>query len=189
AYYTHDYERAIVFLEKSVAVTRSRWDRIHTQIALRGLAQAHHALGNNDRAAELAGEALRVARESGDRLSIAFVLEVLSRVANTRGDLAQAVQLIASAQALRVEIGVPLAPAYRADREQNIQALRTKLGEQGFARLWTVGEALSLEKAIAAAEQIVAAVPARSETKSSPDFCPGIAIPSPNPCRRYRPSD
>jgi len=75
----------------------------------------------------------------------------MARVANVQGRADHAVLLYGAAATLRVAIGAPLPPTYRAAYEPDVAILRATMGETHFAATWETGVMLSLEQAIALA--------------------------------------
>jgi predicted ATPase/DNA-binding CsgD family transcriptional regulator len=109
-----------------------------------------------DHAAALAAltEALRLAWRVGPRWVVAAALEGLAKVAAGQRQDRLAVELISSAAALRIEIGVPVRPNCRADLERTLATTRARLGEETFAGSWTHGQERLLPDVIAAAVEV-----------------------------------
>jgi predicted ATPase/DNA-binding CsgD family transcriptional regulator len=83
-------------------------------------------------------------------LDLATVLEGLAVVVVAQGELDWSVRLWGAAEALRQSRRTPLPPLYRADFQRSLAALRTQLGEKTFAALWSEGQRLTPEQALAA---------------------------------------
>jgi DNA-binding CsgD family transcriptional regulator len=116
-----------------------------------------------DDAAALAAltEALHLAWRVGPRWVIAAVLEGLATVAAGQRQDRLAVELISSATALRIAIGVPVRPNCRADLERTLATTRARLGEETFAGSWTHGQERLLPDVIAAAAEVRITSPGR----------------------------
>ena len=71
------------------------------------------------------------------------------------GHLAGATQLLAATILLRDTLNTPFTQADRPYIEEQIQSCRAALGEEAFQRAWSVGEAMSLEEAVALAQEPV----------------------------------
>jgi hypothetical protein len=93
--------------------------------------------------------ALCLCHELGQRRELAEGLETLAAAERTQGELRRAVRLLGAAAALRETCGLPVPPIDRADREQQVAALRRSLGEEAFAAAWAAGQAMSLHEAVA----------------------------------------
>jgi PAS domain S-box-containing protein len=94
---------------------------------------------------------LRLSRDLGGRIMIAWCLAGLGSAAALEEELEYAARLWGAAEHLRVTLGCRSAPAARATYERLLALARAQLGEGAFAAAWAVGEALSLEQAIAEA--------------------------------------
>ncbi len=104
-------------------------------------------------------------------LDLASVLEGLAAVVAAQGELAWAVRLWSAAEALRETRSIPLPPLYRADYERAVAAARTQLGEKTFAALWSEGQSMTPEQALAARG------PATMSSPSAPSVKPPMTYP------------
>jgi hypothetical protein len=93
-------------------------------------------------------QGVKVARESGDQLTLIPGLEGLAAAVAAQGNPVWAAQLWGAAQTLRETSGAPLPPVERVPYQRALEALRTRLGEQAFATAWAQGRTLSLEQAL-----------------------------------------
>jgi predicted ATPase/DNA-binding CsgD family transcriptional regulator len=142
-----DHTAAESCYEQGVALFRELGDHREVAACLSNLARLAWDGGNPQRAALLCGESLAIFHALGDTRSIASCLELLGTVASMWEMHGRAVQLFAAAETLRQGTGAK-APAHGADHERALVALRTTLGEDGFAAAWAAGCALPAEKAI-----------------------------------------
>ena len=119
--------------------------------AYQGLGET--ALGQADPATarQWLSAGLRLSRELGARIMIAWCLAGLGSVAALEEEPERAARLWGAAEHLRVTLGCRSAPAARATYERLLAQARAQLGEDAFAAAWAAGEALSLEQAIAEA--------------------------------------
>jgi hypothetical protein len=76
-------------------------------------------------------------------------LEGLALVASAHNAWESAVQLNATAQALREVTGTPLPPADKLEYDGQIAALRRQFTPESFARAWRAGQAMPLEQVLA----------------------------------------
>lgn len=89
-------------------------------------------------------ESLRLRLSIGDKHGIAESLERLATLAHCPE---QAIQLLATAHALRQTIGAPVLPIGQESYDQHLNALRTQMSETTFIQAWNAGQALSYEQA------------------------------------------
>src|SRR5262249_5551053 len=82
----------------------------------------------------------------GPRLLVAAALEGLAGVVVAQDLVRLAVQLLAAASALRVQMGAPVRPVDQAAVEQTLATARSTLGDDAFAAVWAEGQALPLEQ-------------------------------------------
>jgi hypothetical protein len=91
-------------------------------------------------------EALRLAQAVGPRLMVAAALEGLASVVVAQGHVDLAVRHLATAAALRVQMGAPMWPADRPAVEQALAIARSTLGADVFAAVWSESENRPLEQ-------------------------------------------
>jgi hypothetical protein len=82
----------------------------------------------------------------GPRLMVASALEGLASVVVAQGQTQLAVQCVATASALRAQMGTPLRPADEAAVEQTLTTARSNLGDDVFAAVWVEAQALPIEQ-------------------------------------------
>ena len=93
-------------------------------------------------------ESLTIRREIGDRQGIAKSLEAFAGLAADQENPERAARLWGAAEALREEIGSPLAPNDREAYEREVAQARQVLGEAAFAAAWEEGRAMTMEQAV-----------------------------------------
>jgi predicted ATPase/DNA-binding XRE family transcriptional regulator/Tfp pilus assembly protein PilF len=98
-------ERAIAFLEESLALRRQLGDAGAVAETLIRLGDVIGNQGDNCRATALLEEALVVSREAGDRRRTADALDQLALLVRNRGDYERAVAMFEEALSLRREMG------------------------------------------------------------------------------------
>src|SRR5438045_7851824 len=84
-------------------------------------------------------QGVKVARESGDALTIIPGLEGLAAAVAAQGNHAWAAHLWGAAETLRETIGAPLPPVERTSYQRAVASSRSQLGEHAFARAWAEG--------------------------------------------------
>jgi tetratricopeptide (TPR) repeat protein len=81
--------------------------------------------------------------------AVAYPLEALAVLAATQNQMERAAQLLSAAENLYVPLLFEMSAKERADHDQAVSTARAALGEEGFAKAWAEGQALTLEKAVA----------------------------------------
>jgi hypothetical protein len=92
---------------------------------------------------------LALAWDLRDTLGIAVNCERLASVAAGQGDAARAVRLLATAAALREAGGTPLRPRDQSEYHRLLATVRGQLDTDTFAAMWTEGQRMPLEQAVA----------------------------------------
>ena len=149
-----DTAMARSFMEESSALYREIGDRSAMYDPLDDLARMARDQGDYVAAQAFFVENLAIIIEDdakgwNNKESIASRLEELARLVVAQGELAWAAQLWGTAEVLREATEVPLPPKERASYEQAVAAARVQLGEEGFARAWAEGRAMTPEQVLA----------------------------------------
>ena len=135
-------------LEESVMTFKELGDRWSTAESLLAFARLATSQGELATACVRYQESLELAREIDAKNLIASALEGAGTVVTAQGEPEWAARLWGTAQALRVAIGAPLPPVYRADYEAALDTARTRLGEEVFATALAEGGDMILEQAL-----------------------------------------
>jgi predicted ATPase/DNA-binding SARP family transcriptional activator/Tfp pilus assembly protein PilF len=161
-----DTASAQALYEESLAIRREIGDRPGIATSLHNLGNVATQQGEYPTARALHAESLGIKREIGDRQGIADSLEALaarivaetslvSATVNTAeasreigAGLRRAARLWGAAQALREQIGAPLPPRLREERDRHVRQARSALGEEAFAAAWEEGRAMTSEQAV-----------------------------------------
>jgi non-specific serine/threonine protein kinase len=101
------------------------------------------------KAKELYLTALEKAQAIGTKQAIAASLECLAWVACAQLDLVRAVQLWGATAGVQEAYGCPLPPFFKVTHDLLDAEIRAKLGKERFSELFTQGNGLPLEQAIA----------------------------------------
>lgn len=104
--------------------------------------------GNPDRADALLFDALRTFRRLGDMDAVTDCLGSLAEAAGMRGERNRTATLLGAAEAARESLGTAIRPVERDRHERFVAGVRSALGEEAFAGLWSRGRAMPLEEAI-----------------------------------------
>lgn len=144
-----DFELARSAHEQALAFWQESGDRRGLADSLHELAYIAHHTGDTPRSASLYREALSIRHELGYRQGIAESLEGVASLLATHGDANLAAPLLGAAAALRATIGAPPTPAEQTSTDATIANIRAMLGEREFDSVWTAGEGLAPDAAVA----------------------------------------
>ena len=180
-----DYAAAHVYFTRALALRRAEAEKLTLAEALTLLGEVTQRQGDWETASNLYAECLLVAHENGSRAVIAHVFHQLGTLAQAQNQSERAVRLFASAAALRASAGglgshTTTTPAEQA---QAIATARVALGEETFVVLWTEGQTMNLDQALAFALSISTTVEAtplieseKATTLSSATNSAGLTI-------------
>jgi tetratricopeptide (TPR) repeat protein len=148
-----DYAAADRAYIESIALARECQLKQTLAYALNSRGHLMIAQGNSPEALTCYRESLAVFAELGEKRGLAYCFEGLAMIhAALRWD-APAVVLLASAGALRDQIGAPLDANEAGEIGRVLSAIRTRMAEPEFAGLWSRGQALTTEQARALASE------------------------------------
>jgi adenylate cyclase len=148
ALHEEDYEAARGWLEEAVALQREVGYRSYLATHLNNLGNAVRGQGDYETACTLYSEGLTINRDLGNRRAIAYLLEDIGCLAILQGQPERALRLVGAAEALREDIGAPLAPTEKEDLERRLAPARRALSEEAAAAAVAAGQAMSVEQAI-----------------------------------------
>jgi non-specific serine/threonine protein kinase len=143
-----DLERAETLHLESLDLKRAQDDEWSVANSLLSLATIARLQNATARATELAQESLTLFQKIGDTANVAFVLRELSAIAVTQGHSQLAIQLYAAADNVLDALGYPSGHAFRADAQNPLARVRTRMGEERFHAAWERGSALTLDQAM-----------------------------------------
>ena len=141
-------ERAGELFAEAISVTQENGNLMSLGHALNGLSEVHLELKEYASAMDLQCKSLSIRHQLGDLKGIAFSLGSLAISMVHLNDAALATQLESASQKIRQKLGVTISPATRAENENFIAQLRTKLGDAAFKKTWSSGQAMSLERVV-----------------------------------------
>jgi predicted ATPase len=146
AYVAGDLAQALALIDESVTLFRDL--KAYSSLAeiLITQGQILRAQGHAAAAYNTLSEALRYAWAVGPRLFVAASLEGLASIEIARGEAQRTVQLLATASALRVQMGTPVRPVDQAAVEQALASARSILDADVFAAVWEEAQAMPLEQ-------------------------------------------
>jgi len=113
-----------------------------------GLSIVSVRLGEIREAARYARQGIEIAQRLGDPSRIPIVIDAAFEVAEAAGMQSDAVRLAAAAAHLRTSLGGTI-PSYFRDPADPLAAAHKELGESTYQQLWSEGEALDPDAALA----------------------------------------
>ncbi|HET9110250.1 MAG TPA: hypothetical protein VFN78_05440, partial [Ktedonobacterales bacterium] len=151
AYERGEWARAAARLEEELAIHRTRreLDSMGLCLWLLGVVALHQAQPTY--AMARLREAVSLAQALGNQDGLAYVLESLAWGSAMVGAQERAARLLGAAAAQRKALGQTRWPHFRKEVETEVAAAREALGEERWAHAYALGEALSLEEAVAEA--------------------------------------
>jgi predicted ATPase/DNA-binding CsgD family transcriptional regulator len=176
-----DARRATDLCDESLAIRKAlgyKGGCAHTLAILGRIALTQ---GLYERATVCYQESLTLRQETGEKEGIATALEGLAAVTGMQGQPVNAVRLYGAASSLRTLLGAPLTPIDRPAYQHIVAALRAQLDEPTFLHAWAVGQAMTLEEAIAEAVQVKAQAHISPPTAPAPVETPSISRARGNP--------
>jgi len=149
-----DYASARTHLEQSVVMCRELGDRTVMAAALSALGRLATDEGALSTARALHSESIEVRLELGHRQGIAESLDGFASVALALACPLRAACIWGAAERLRSELGSPMRSGERRRYDDRVRMARAACGnDTAFDAAWREGGAMTLEQAIAFAEQ------------------------------------
>ena len=142
-----DLDRATVLHEECLALRRQVGDTWGVAASLHALGLVAQTRGDLVRADALLTECLGLYQLLDNELGIVDCVEGLAAVACARGQAAAAARLFGATTAWREAVGASVWPIAHAVYERARAVAREALGEEGYAREWTVGRGMDLAMA------------------------------------------
>ena len=147
-----DLERARAMHENNLVRARALANKQLEAQTLGALASLALGEGRARDAVSIMKDVLRIDRDRGEPLQIAFDLSRFARaLALAGGAEADAARLLSRAESLREEIGAGAPPYLVRTNEEALAAIRAQLDEGAFAEAWEQGRALTVDEALALA--------------------------------------
>jgi hypothetical protein len=150
-----DYDKAVAFYERGLALCREAGNQIGTVLVLTNLGLVHSSMGDQLRAEFRLRESLTLSEQIGLLICIPVCLLGLSGVATARGDVRRGARLLGASVSTQEAIGGHFHPADQVYFEQTFERLRERLDHDTRMSEIKQGEALSLREAISLGHQRV----------------------------------
>ncbi len=142
--------------DESLAMRRRLGDKWGLAYSLDSLAVIAWRQADRPRARRLFAEALALFHELGSQHGLSDVLDHLAGLLADEGRPDPAGRLMAAAAALREAIGAALPPNARSEHDRQLAGIRAQLGDERFRAAWTLGCALTTERAVELALELLA---------------------------------
>jgi predicted ATPase/class 3 adenylate cyclase len=149
-----DYQQASDLYEESLEILGEMEFNLELAGNLHKLGYIAQYRGEYLKAAGLFVKSLSMQRDMGNKQGIAECLAGLASVAVVTGELETGVRLFAATEKFLTDLGAPLGPADRAEMERDLSVARVQLSEDAYSIAWTRGTDMTLESAIASAENL-----------------------------------
>jgi DNA-binding CsgD family transcriptional regulator/tetratricopeptide (TPR) repeat protein len=147
-------ERAAVLLEESLALFQELGDGWSMAWALLALGQVARLRGDYKRAVAECQLGLSFYQKLNSQAEIPYSLEGLALVAAAQGEFQRAASLWGAASAMRDALHAPLPPSYETDDRPWVEEARLALGKRAFAAHWAQGRLLTVDEALALADEM-----------------------------------
>jgi tetratricopeptide (TPR) repeat protein len=134
---------------ESLVIFTELGDKRGRAVVIYGLGEAALRRGDAEAAHALFAESLACFRTLNDKWFIGMCLQGLAGVFVVQAQSVKAVTVLAAVTALRAAIGAPLPRALFAVYDRYVAMLRPQFEEATWTALWTRGQAMSLEEAVA----------------------------------------
>ncbi len=144
-------DEARELLEASLALDREHGDVVGCAVNRSNLGAVALQQGELEQARVYLAESLRAFDEIGDEDGVAECLEQIAGYAARSGRAECGARLAGAAEALRLALGIPVAPADRARLEAHVDRARQGLPAERFAAAFAAGRALTPSDAVAEA--------------------------------------
>jgi predicted ATPase/class 3 adenylate cyclase len=148
-----DYERATGLFEEALQLGRELGHERGMAICSIERGIIARLAGDLPRATELVAEGLSMLAPR-EKANIALGLQAQAMVRAEQGQPADAIKLLGAANAMRQELGTPLAMFDQVEADRHLLALRDQMPELDFSRFWAEGAALSQLDAVALATAV-----------------------------------
>jgi non-specific serine/threonine protein kinase len=142
-----DPQSAVRLFEEGLAIFQEIGDLSSSALRLSSLGQVLLQMGDPERARARLVECLAMVQELQDRRAGEFALERSAALLEASGRARDAAVIVAAAESLSQDMGNPLTPRERSERDALIARLRSALAKE-FEPAWAEGRGLKLEAAI-----------------------------------------
>ncbi|MEP6894910.1 MAG: tetratricopeptide repeat protein, partial [Chloroflexota bacterium] len=149
----NDYDTARSHFKESMQAYQEIGATFNVILEKSNLAHLERRLGDYASALEYYRETIVAFRDIGQTGAVAHQLECFGFIALAQNQNERALQLFASASALREKAGTPMTPDEQIYFDEQLKAIREKMDTRRFNSLWTQGRTMTMERAIALASE------------------------------------
>ncbi len=144
-----NYPQAIQYLNESLALTQQSGTIAVGYWTYIFLGYVHLRLGELEKAQQVFSKSLKQFYDVQEHIGIVFTLEGVASLDVKQEKAERAVQLIAFADRVRVELHNPRPFSEQADIDRDIAAIREMIDDETFDTAYAEGKAMTVEEAIA----------------------------------------
>jgi tetratricopeptide (TPR) repeat protein len=151
-----DYEKASAFYQESLSHFQELGEKMRMAAVLRSLGHVALHQGDHEHATSLYQESLELGEELGaqGRVILIYSLVGLAGIAAARQELDLAARLLACVEALHRPSSSTMARVDLSEYERNLASVRAQLSTPALVEAWQVGQAMTLEQALLAAQTV-----------------------------------
>ena len=164
--------QASAYAQEALSLFRELGDRTFITAALHSLGHIAVSQGNIAQAAQSYQEGLFLSEQIKNETRMGWHLIGLAGVAEKEGQYQKACRLLGVAE-VRFDVNVYMNATERAEYDGLVRRIRTQLGENAFATLWTQGRAMTPQEALNS-EELAASQP--TTTPSSGNNPAGLTV-------------
>jgi predicted ATPase/DNA-binding CsgD family transcriptional regulator len=144
-----DYDQAGKAYKECLTYCRQSDDRLREAYALGNLGTVAQYEGDYERAESRIKKGLVLIMDLNTKYPLPVFLGILSGPIASRGNPERAAQLLGASDTHLKSMGLGLKPSDQPDIDRYEAAVREQLGKEAFKSAWEMGQAMSLEQAIA----------------------------------------
>jgi tetratricopeptide (TPR) repeat protein len=145
-------------LARAFAMFQALGDDWYTSTTAQRLADVQFARGRKRDSAAWYGQSLGLFAALGDELGVADVLVSLGEIGAACGQPGSAARLLGAAQRIHAAYGMALLDALRPAYDAALVSISAALGAEQFTEHWEQGRRLTVDDAVEAALELVAAI-------------------------------
>ena len=164
AFFRGEFDRAQAWFDEGLEYQVQLDDVYSLALMMLGMGRLNLATGNMILAMERLNRALEVLHKMGSRRMMTIVIDVIAMAAERHGFDREAARLLGTTQSVRAEQRVELTTRARRDTERIATSLKMRLGEEGFAREYGVGQRQWLNQGVQEALALTRQIRERVET-------------------------
>jgi predicted ATPase/class 3 adenylate cyclase len=155
AMHRNDHDTARGYLEESMRLYDEIGSSFNVILEKSNLAHLERRLGNYPEALQYYRQTIPAFRDMGQTGAVAHQLECFGFIALALDQNIHALQLFASANALREKSGTPMTPDEQVYFDEQLKGLREQMDQHAFNGTWAKGRGLKMEQAIELALEII----------------------------------